>query len=49
MEADVGIFLVYPPTQKVTVCETVDECVEGTLRSMWRRHGLQPVGAPLQI
>jgi len=27
-------FLICPPTQKATVFETVDECVEGTLRSM---------------
>jgi hypothetical protein len=28
---------VYPPTQKVTVFETVGECIEGTLRSSYER------------
>jgi hypothetical protein len=31
---------VYPPTQKATVFETVDECVEGTLRSSYERSGV---------
>jgi hypothetical protein len=33
-------FIVYPPTQKATVFETVDECVEGTLRSSYERSGV---------
>ena len=31
---------IYPPTQKVTVFETADECVEGTLRSSYERSGV---------
>jgi len=30
----------YPPTQKATVFETADECVEGTLRSSSERSGV---------
>ena len=30
----------YPPTQKATVFETVDECQEGTLRSSYERSGV---------
>jgi hypothetical protein len=30
----------YPPTQKATVFETVDECVEGTLLSSYERSGV---------
>ena len=32
--------MIYPPTQKATVFETVDECVEGTLRSSYERSGV---------
>jgi hypothetical protein len=32
--------LPYPPTQKVTVFKTVDECVEGSLRSSYERSGV---------
>jgi hypothetical protein len=31
---------IYPPTQKATAIETVDECVEGTLRSSYERSGV---------
>jgi hypothetical protein len=34
------LFLIYPPTQKATVFESVDECVEGTLRSSHERSGV---------
>ena len=30
----------YPPTQKATVFQTVDECEEGTLRSSYERSGV---------
>ena len=30
------VSIVYPPTQKATVSQTVDECEEGTLRSSER-------------
>jgi hypothetical protein len=30
---------IYPPTQKATVFQTVNECVEGTLRSSYERSG----------
>jgi len=30
----------YPPTQKATAFEAVDECVEGTLRSSYERSGV---------
>jgi len=33
-------FLFNPPTQKITVFEPVDECVEGTLRSSYERSGV---------
>ena len=33
-------FDLYPPTQKATIFETVDECVEGTLRSSYERSGV---------
>jgi hypothetical protein len=31
---------IYPPAQKATVFKTVDECVEGTLRSSNERSGV---------
>ena len=31
---------IYPPTQEATVFETMDECVEGTLRSSYERSGV---------
>jgi len=31
---------IYPPTQKATAFEAVDECVEGTLRSSYERSGV---------
>ena len=30
----------FPPAQKATVFDTVDECVEGTLRSSYERRGV---------
>jgi hypothetical protein len=33
-------FPIYPPTQKATVFETADECMEGTLRSSYERSGV---------
>jgi len=35
-----SISLTYPPTQKAMVFKTVDECVEGTLRSSCERSGV---------
>jgi len=40
VELPVFSVLFYPPTQKATVFETVDECVEGTLRSSYERSGV---------
>jgi hypothetical protein len=39
-ESSFSILLSYPPTQKATVFKTVDECVEGTLRSSYERSGV---------